>query len=93
MAEGGMNLRIDSYNYSGPGCSDTPMNHKGQVVRLTIGMHPPTGSYRVWLNGNLVCNLSGQNIGPGGLNGIQQLVTTFPAQQQVQYLWDTVIWY
>jgi hypothetical protein len=88
----GANFRIDGRNYSGPGLAYLPLDHTGEVQKWTVYVEPSTGTIKTWVNGELVLNSTGQDIGTVGLTQVQQTVTTKPAQQQVQYLWDIVVW-
>ena len=79
-------------NYNSPGLSINPLDFTGQVQKWTVWIQPSTGTIKAWVNGALVLNATGQNLGPSGLSQIQQTVTTFPGQAQNQYVWDLVAW-
>lgn len=86
------NIRSDGLNYNSGVFSINPYGRTG-VQKITVWVQPSTGSLKAWVDDDEVLDQTGQNIGGSGLVGIQETVTTFPAQQQVQYMWDTVVWY
>jgi hypothetical protein len=92
MTPDGANFRIDARNYNSPGLSINPMTMLGQVQRWVVFIQPSTGTIRTWINGVLVLNATGQDLGPTGLSQVQQTATTFPGVAQTQYVWDTVVW-
>ena len=86
------NLRIDGLNYNSPVWSVNPYGRKGAQT-ITVYLRPSDGTVRAWVDDKLVLDASGQRIGASSLVDIQESVTTFPGQQQTQYMWDTVVWY
>lgn len=86
-------LSIDGLNYNSPDWDENPYDYPGENQTITVYLQPTGGVVRAWRNGTLILDASGQDIGNSVLNDIQETVTTFPAQQQVQYMWDTVVWY
>jgi hypothetical protein len=86
------NLRIDGRNYNSPAFSTNLYGKKGVQI-VTVYIRPDNGTVRAWIGDKQVLDATGQNIGSSGLVDIQESVTTFPGAQQVQYMWDTVVWY
>jgi len=88
-------FEIDGTSWVSNNWSENPYNYTGTVQKITVYIQPTTGIVKVWRNGNVVMDMTGQQAGVGtmGLAIIYQSVTTFPGQQQVQYFWDTVVWY
>lgn len=84
---------IDGLNWSSPLWSTNPYRLTGQVVTITAYFSPADGVVKAWVNDVQVLNATGQKIGDSALVDIQESVTTFPGQQQVQYMWDTIVWY
>lgn len=88
----GTNLVSDGLNYNSPMFSRNLYGMKG-IIEVTMFIQPSTGTVRAWVNGSQVLDARNQNIGSSALDGLQETITTFPGQQQVQYMWDTVVWY
>lgn len=87
-----INIRSDGLNYNSPAWSTNPYGKTGTQV-VTVYIRPIDGTVRAWLGDKLVMDATGQRIGSSDLIDIQESVTTFAGQEQVQYMWDTVIWY
>lgn len=87
-----INIRSDGRNFNSPVWSINPYGKTG-VQTITVYIRPETGTIRAWVGDKQVADASGLNIGTSSLVDIQETVTTFPGQQQVEYMWDTVVWY
>lgn len=87
-----INVRSDGRNFNSPLWSINPYGKTG-VQTITIYIRPETGTIRAWVGDKQVADASGLNTGTSGLIDIQETVTTFPGQQEVEYMWDTVVWY
>lgn len=84
---------IDGLNWSSPIWALNPYNMIGENLTITTYFRPIDGTVKAWINDALVLNATSQNIGDSSLTDIQESVTTFPGDQQAQYMWDTVVWY
>lgn len=98
MRPGGTKFSIDNRNYNSPDWSLNPYNFPGQILEITTHVMPSIGKIRTWMRvGNaapvkVLDTPNGQNIGTLGLGWIQETVTTFPAINCVQAIWDQVVW-
>jgi hypothetical protein len=93
MAPGGAQFNIDARNYNSPTWSENPYDYPGVVQRITIALQGSTGSIKVWRNGNLVLNVTGQNIGNSTFDGLQIWAAMYTGgRQATSYDWDWVVW-